>query len=259
LHLRHALRVRAGAHLAKPVEADTLVREVTAAVQEGELQRLQAELLTERLGQNSERFVPSHSGVALSEALVTLRMAYQPIVQAHGGTVVGYEALMRPQPKLFRSPPLLLNTAEFLGRTLEVGRVTRGLIAETIFNDPANSSDFFVNLHPLELRAEVLLAPDEPLLQFADRVVLEVTERAKFAADQDVTTTLAALRKQGFRIAVDDLGEGYAGLSWLLRMQPDVAKLDISLVRDIELLQGYYFGRPAFEFDPASGPRRTAS
>jgi PAS domain S-box-containing protein len=302
LHLRHALRVRAVAHLAKPVEADTLVREVTAAVQEGELQRLQAELLTERLGQNSERFVPSHSGVALSEALVTLRMAYQPIVQAHGGTVVGYEALMRPQPKLFRSPPLLLNTAEFLGRTLEVGRVTRGLIAETIFNDPANSSDFFVNLHPLELRAEVLLAPDEPLLQFADRVVLEVTERAKFAADQDVTTTLAALRKQGFRIAVDDLGEGYAGLSWLLRMQPDVAKLDISLVRDIdqsrtqrrlvaslvgfcrrsgirilaegieraeeavvltdlgcELLQGYYFGRPAFEFDPASGPRRTAS
>lgn len=298
VHLRHSLRVRAAAHLRKPVEAEELVREVQAAVQEGEFQRLQAELLSERLGQDAGWFVPSHSDAALSEALTSLRMAFQPIVQANSGAIVGFEALMRPQTKLFRSPPLLLNTAEFLDRTLEVGRVTRGLIAEAIFQGSAVSADFFVNLHPLELRPEVLLAPDEPLLPFADRVVLEVTERAKFAADQDVTATLAALRQQGFRIAVDDLGEGYAGLSWLLRMQPDVAKLDISLVRNIdrsrtqrrlvaslvgfcrrseirilaegieraeeaevltdlgcELLQGYHFGRPAFDFGTATSKR----
>ena len=42
------------------------------------------------------------------------------------------------------------------------------------------------------------------------------------------------LQDVGYRIALDDLGEGYAGLSWLVKLTPDIAKLDMSLVRDID-------------------------
>jgi EAL domain-containing protein (putative c-di-GMP-specific phosphodiesterase class I) len=44
---------------------------------------------------------------------------------------------------------------------------------------------------------------------------------------------MAALRAIGFRIAVDDLGAGYAGLTSFTLLEPDVVKLDMALVRDI--------------------------
>ena len=45
---------------------------------------------------------------------------------------------------------------------------------------------------------------------------------------------MRALRSMGFRIAVDDLGAGYSGLSSFSELDPDVVKLDMSLVRDID-------------------------
>ena len=45
---------------------------------------------------------------------------------------------------------------------------------------------------------------------------------------------MAALRARGYRIAVDDLGAGYAGLSSLASLQPEVVKLDMSLVRGVD-------------------------
>jgi EAL domain-containing protein (putative c-di-GMP-specific phosphodiesterase class I) len=43
-----------------------------------------------------------------------------------------------------------------------------------------------------------------------------------------------ALRRQGFRIAVDDLGAGYAGLTCIADLAPDVVKVDMSLVRGLD-------------------------
>ena len=45
---------------------------------------------------------------------------------------------------------------------------------------------------------------------------------------------IARLKSQGFQIAVDDLGAGYAGLSSLMNLQPHIAKIDMSLVRGID-------------------------
>lgn len=47
--------------------------------------------------------------------------------------------------------------------------------------------------------------------------------------------TLAKLREQGYRIATDDLGAGYAGLSSFARLEPEFVKLDMSLIRNIDL------------------------
>ena len=69
----------------------------------------------------------------------------------------------------------------------------------------------------------------------ANRVVLEITERAPLDDMGDLRSRLQALRDLGFRFALDDLGTGYAGLSGFTVLDPWVVKLDISLVRDVHL------------------------
>jgi len=66
-------------------------------------------------------------------------------------------------------------------------------------------------------------------------VVLEVTERASLQSGQRLTSELKKLRDLGYRIAVDDLGEGYAGLASLVSVRPDIVKIDMSLVRNLHL------------------------
>ena len=64
--------------------------------------------------------------------------------------------------------------------------------------------------------------------------MLEVTERASLLKMGDVRARVAELRALGFRIAIDDLGAGYAGLSSFAALEPEVVKLDMSLVRDVD-------------------------
>jgi EAL domain-containing protein (putative c-di-GMP-specific phosphodiesterase class I) len=64
--------------------------------------------------------------------------------------------------------------------------------------------------------------------------VLEITERASLERISDVRGRIRKLRDLGYRIAVDDLGAGYAGLSSFSQLEPDIAKLDMSLVRGID-------------------------
>jgi EAL domain-containing protein (putative c-di-GMP-specific phosphodiesterase class I) len=76
--------------------------------------------------------------------------------------------------------------------------------------------------------------PDAPLSRIADQVVLEITERASLDSVSDVRSRVAALRELGFRIAVDDLGAGYAGLTSFALLEPEIVKLDMTLIRGIE-------------------------
>lgn len=69
---------------------------------------------------------------------------------------------------------------------------------------------------------------------YARRVVLEVTERQALKAMRDIRGRLAVLRERGFRISIDNMGSGYAGLNTLATLAPDVVKLDRSLVRGVE-------------------------
>ena len=79
-----------------------------------------------------------------------------------------------------------------------------------------------------------LYDPEAPLSRHARRVVLEVTERAGLDAIPELANRLSRLRGLGYRVAIDDLGEGYAGLTSLARVAPEFVKLDMSLVRGID-------------------------
>jgi EAL domain-containing protein (putative c-di-GMP-specific phosphodiesterase class I) len=165
-------------------------------------------------------------------ALSGLWMAYQPIVSSQSGNgIVAYEALMRTTSQELKTPPMILDAAERLNGIRELGRTVRKRVADELARTA--DIDVFVNLHALELMDENLYDPRSPLTRHANRVVLEITERVALSHVEGIRDRLQQLRSLGFRIAVDDLGAGYAGLGSLVELEPEIVKLDMGLVRNI--------------------------
>jgi PAS domain S-box-containing protein len=229
---QRAMAGRANAFLTKPIVPAAFIDECERALREGQVARLQQKLLMSKAGAHTLLSDIGATEAQFEAALRGLFMAYQPIMRAYDHSVYAYEALMRCREPAM-SPLEIIASAEALGRVEELGRRVRSLVAKAVAEHHERHVQFFVNLHPMEMRTDLLLRSDEPLIPVASRVVLEVTERAQLAAAGDLALTLQSLRHAGFRVALDDLGEGYAGLSWLVKLTPDIAKLDMSLIRDI--------------------------
>jgi EAL domain-containing protein (putative c-di-GMP-specific phosphodiesterase class I)/CheY-like chemotaxis protein len=164
-------------------------------------------------------------------AMNGLWVAFQPIVAWGTRSLYGYEALLRSTEPTLVSPLAFVEAAEQLGKLEELGRAVRACAASAILPDEAK---LFVNLHVYDLKDEALYQADSPLAKLANRVVLEITERASLHSVKDVEARVARLRQLGFAIAVDDLGAGYAGLTSFEQLQPEVAKLDMSLIRNVD-------------------------
>lgn len=158
--------------------------------------------------------------------------AYQPIVR-RDGTLYGYEALLRSEEPALSHPGAVLDAAEKLGRGGLLGQKMRAL-ATAPFAIAPDRGVLFVNLHPDDLFDDDVLDARAPLSAIASRVVLEVTERAAIKSMERLRYRIAEIRERGFRLAIDDLGAGYAGLGAFAALEPEVVKLDMSLIRDIE-------------------------
>lgn len=169
---------------------------------------------------------------ALDRALGSIWIAFQPVFSWKHKRIFAYEALLRNEEPMLGNPCALLSAAERLSRVGEIGRIVRDRVADEVASCP--SPFVFVNLHSQDLLDDHLYDPASPLSKVADRVVLEVTERASLAAVEDTEVRMARLRGLGFRIALDDLGAGYSGLSSFATLQPEVVKYDMSLVRGVE-------------------------
>lgn len=219
-----AMELGAFRYIAKPFDRVTVIQAVEEAVKWGRLIRV---TLTHSSEANRQALEES-----LDRALDGLCMHYQPIVGAANGKVFGHEALMRSSEPSLRSPPAVIDAAQKLGRLHQLGRLVRKLVADQITASRPESV-MFVNLHSADLADPQLYSPDAPLSKHASGVVLELTERESLEAIDNVDKRLAQLRALGFRIAVDDLGAGYAGLSYFSRVQPDVVKIDMSLTRNV--------------------------
>lgn len=169
----------------------------------------------------------------LDHALAGLWMAFQPIVEFSKKSVYSYEALMRTNAVDVKGPGEILSLAEKTGRVHELGRKVREQVAAMLEHFTPDA-DIFVNLHPADLDDAELYDAASPLSRHARRVVLEITERASITSEEKLTERVMALRGMGYRIAVDDLGAGYSGLTTLARVQPEFVKLDGALVRNID-------------------------
>ncbi len=220
-------------YLAKPVAANELWQTVLLAARLHRMAALKRAALElpgwggRRLGDRAALEVRFSWGMDL------MWMAFQPIVGWGGKRVFGYEALLRSDEPLMKNPADMLDAAERLDRVHELGRAVRGLVAAAAPSAPEGAK-LLVNLHSTDLNDEELYSPEAPLSKIASRVVLEVTERASLHAVRDLAGSVAKLKALGFQIAIDDLGTGYAGLASFTQLDPQIAKLDVSLVSGVE-------------------------
>jgi EAL domain-containing protein (putative c-di-GMP-specific phosphodiesterase class I)/CheY-like chemotaxis protein len=228
-----ALEYGAFHYLTKPIPLGNLEEVVDKAAclrRMARMKRQAAELI--------ERALPSASRAPLEssffKALDSLWMAYHPILRAEDGHVYGYEALLRSKEASLPHPGAVLDAAERLNMLDILGRTIRERSAGPM-KDAPEGTVLFVNLHTTDLLDPTLMSPDTPLSKIAKNVVLEITERASLDQVKDVRARVAALREMGFRIAVDDLGAGYAGLTSFALLEPEIVKLDMTLVRDVHL------------------------
>jgi EAL domain-containing protein (putative c-di-GMP-specific phosphodiesterase class I) len=219
-------------YIVKPFEPELLRSAIERARQLYRLARMKREAL-KLLGSNAVSADRAGLEASFESALQSLWMAFQPILRADDQSVFGYEALLRSdEPTLIR-PDLVVDAADRLSCLPRLGRRVRALAAAAM-SAAAPDAALFINLHPLDLADETLFDSRSPLTQLATRVILEVTERAAIEQVDSVERRVSQLRERGFRIAVDDLGAGYAGLSSFALLEPEIVKLDVSLLRDID-------------------------
>ncbi len=227
-----ALDLGAFRYLVKPFPPKKLLSMLDHAANLRDLARAQKNYLATT---DMNRLVKAHNrqNQVFSKAVESIHLAFQPIVSWSRHTTAAYEALLRcPHPD-FSNPEILVEAADRLNRVTELGRIVRRSTVEAIPRAPTDTL-IFINVYPQELWDPDLLSPTAGLLGYAERIVLEITERQALKNDTALKDRVGVLREKGYRIAIDDLGTGYSSLSVFTVVEPDIVKLDISLVRNLD-------------------------
>lgn len=161
-----------------------------------------------------------------------IKMVFQPIADLADGSVTGVEALARFAVEPPRTPDVWFEEAEAvnLREELELAAVMLALAHPELLPEGCYLS---INLSPETVTSARFaeLLPDVP----AKRVVLEVTEHARVEDYGAVRAALQDFRVRGGKLAVDDAGAGFASLKHILRLAPEVVKLDREVAQGIDV------------------------
>ncbi len=199
--------------------------EVTADV----VRELADQLERRSVGEEVERTRLRRIASALEPGVLSI--VFQPIVELHGRQRVGFEALARFPLEPVRSPDRWFSEAREagLGDQLEAAALRVALASLPRVPDGCFLS---VNLNPDSLGNDDVLE----VLEGADltRVVLELTEHTTVSDYDALELALQRLRARGLRVAVDDAGAGFSSLRHVLRLAPDLLKIDRSVIQDVE-------------------------
>ena len=220
-------------YLVKPVDPADFMTTVAEAVRMGQLARLRRDAAAIVRSTPPSRTALDDLRAAFERALATLYLAYQPIVSVSARSIFGYEALVRTGEASLPHPPALFACAEKLGRVNELSRKIRD-VAPRLMLQSAEPFFLFINLHARDLADDMLFSDDAQNDPLAHRIIYEVSERSSIEDIGQYRAHIAKLRARGYRIAVDDLGAGYAGLSSFALLEPEIVKLDMQLVRAVE-------------------------
>ena len=205
-------------------ERDLGATKQTVSVLEGLLERQEGDRIAHRWAVEHIREVLSAGGPDI---------VFQPIVDLRNGGVVGVEALARFQVEPKWSPDFWFGEAwkASLGLELELAALlaalrsavpllAKGLRVSVNLSPEAVVSAEFLELLPT-LRTNLLL--------------VEITEHAQVDDYDALAQLVGKLRELGGKLAVDDVGAGFASLQHILRLAPDEIKLDVGLTRGIDV------------------------
>jgi EAL domain-containing protein (putative c-di-GMP-specific phosphodiesterase class I) len=156
---------------------------------------------------------------------------FQPICDISENRVMGFEALSRFQSDPYRPPNEWFDDATQVGLLKELENTMRRDALEQL---KALPPDTYLSLNVTPF---AVLDPDfaDSLSAYPlDRLVLEITEHDCVEDYELIAQALAPLRQKGIRLAVDDAGAGYASFRHILKLKPDIIKLDRSLIQHID-------------------------
>lgn len=170
----------------------------------------------------------------------SLQVAFQPIVDLDGVTVLGYEALARGTGPL-EMPGALFPCAKALGKSWELEKSCRekALSKAAGPGDPQKACLLFLNASPTifaDPRFPAALSREvgEQTGFSPDRVVVELTEQERLEDNSLLHRQIQHLSEHGFAVALDDFGAGNAGLKVLLECCPSFLKLDRDIIREVD-------------------------
>jgi PAS domain S-box-containing protein len=159
-----------------------------------------------------------------------LDTALQPIVDLASGRLVGVEALARFRDG--RRPDQWFGDARDTGQSLDLDRLAF-VTALSTFPQLPPGVYLSVNATPALLTdprfRSAVVDSGVPL----ERLVVEITEHVEIFRYEEITAALTPLRERGVRLAIDDTGAGFASFSHVLKLRPDVIKIDRSLIAGV--------------------------
>jgi len=167
-----------------------------------------------------------------------IKTVFQPIISLKTADVYGYEALSRiTGSSMFPGPKELFQAAERCELLADLERLCQDTAMKTA-HELGIEKNIFLNVTP-----HVIEMPDyggenttnmaRELFRKQSNVILEVTERVSCEENSLFAKALKYYRSQGFVIAIDDFGSGFAGLNMLIQVEPQIVKIDRLLVADI--------------------------
>ncbi|MBX9762462.1 MAG: EAL domain-containing protein [Pseudomonadaceae bacterium] len=164
-----------------------------------------------------------------------ISMAFQPIVNVSTGSVFAHEALVRGSAGESAGSLLSQINGDNLYPFDQACRITALEWAARLQVPAMVSINFMPNaVYKPETCIRATLEAAKRFNFPLERIIFEVTEQEQVLDIDHLTSILRAYRKQGFMTAIDDFGAGYAGLNLLADFQPDLIKLDMQLIRNID-------------------------
>jgi EAL domain-containing protein (putative c-di-GMP-specific phosphodiesterase class I)/response regulator of citrate/malate metabolism len=164
-----------------------------------------------------------------------IELVFQAIFGLSDREIVGHEALARFVPPPRRGPDEWFAEALEIGRSieLELAALRAASAAVRVAGDGIAAGAFVsLNASPATILSDGFV--DALACVPSDRLVVEVTEHAPISDYVAFARALAGLRARGARLAVDDVGAGYASLRHIVDLGADIIKIDLSLTRGID-------------------------
>ncbi len=160
-----------------------------------------------------------------------ISLVYQPVFDTRQAYVIGFESLARITTAPVRSPDAwFADAAEVnLDVALELKVIEKALESFTILPHGVYVG-FNVSMNMI-INGHLDSAFERTQL---DRIVLEIQEEGTESQYDEVARVLAPLRSKGLRISVHDTGAGLSSFRHILRLKPDIIKLEMNLTRGID-------------------------
>jgi diguanylate cyclase (GGDEF)-like protein len=173
---------------------------------------------------------------------VAVSTHFQPIVGLNDGINIGFEALVRgPSGTILESPHELFTRAAQLGMLCPLEKVCWQAALRTaaqVFEGHTGWTNLFINVMPEHLRDASFLDAIHVMMREAKvvpgQIVVEITEGGRIDDYPFFREIIAAYRRVGLRLAVDDAGAGHSGLQTIIELLPDFVKIDKGLVSGID-------------------------